>query len=251
MVVIISSESHAYINAVNVNKSDVAIKWKLRARCCYSIKRCALSDALKYDDGAFLTFILAIILGDGDVTLSWRSNSVEPIVKFTINAEEFEKSEEWKQILNRLELLGIMWSKDDTRRDRVVIVIRSSYAINLVRKIIEALPPVINALFDVLEALGFEKWSKIKEVANTELRFKTGVWQVEIGGVKFSISIPHSYALVLRVKRCDPIEAQRIIDRIRMIYGEDFEIKTRRNNKGCIEIKIPWNEIKRRDDIKK
>ncbi|GAB6946896.1 hypothetical protein JCM16161A_10260 [Vulcanisaeta sp. JCM 16161] len=229
---------------INVNKSNITIVWQLRAYDHKSLKLTALNDAIKLDNVAFLIFMLAVILGDGDVTIESLNNSVKPMIRLTIGSIKFEN---WRLILNKLKTMGIEWSKIESG-GKINIVISTNYAIDLAKLIISALPPLMSALLNILENLGLEKWSILKLIANMELNRRKGNAQIEIAGIKFTVRVTRS-AVELQVLRKNETEADEIIKQVKNVYGKDFDIRKRKyNNK--IKIIIPWVEILRHNDIK-
>ncbi|MGC8607636.1 MAG: hypothetical protein ACP5GZ_07655 [Vulcanisaeta sp.] len=229
---------------ININKSNITMIWQLRAYDHESLKLTALSDAIKLDSVAFLIFMLAVILGDGDVTIEPLNNGVKPMIRLTIGSLEFEN---WRLILNRLKTMGIQWSKIESG-GKIDVVISTNYAIDLAKLIISALPPLMRAFLDILENLGLKKWSSLKLIANMELNRRKGNAQIEIAGVKFSVRVTRS-AVELQVLRKNETETDKIIEQVKNMYGKDFDIRKRKyNNK--VKITIPWVEIIRHDDIK-
>ncbi|ADN50878.1 hypothetical protein [Vulcanisaeta distributa] len=160
------SEHHLRIDAVNINKDDVTIMLHLIALEHFSNKYMAFSIIRKFSKIQFLRFMITIVFGDGDITFERRGNgSVRPMIRLSIGADEFKK---WEDILNRLKELGINWKIINTKNE-VQIQIRGKNAIKLAKMMIDAIPPLITVLFNTLEVLNFDKWSKLKRIAGIEL----------------------------------------------------------------------------------
>ncbi|ADY02426.1 hypothetical protein VMUT_2230 [Vulcanisaeta moutnovskia 768-28] len=229
---------------INVNKSNITMVWQLRAHDHKSLKLTALNNAIRLDNVAFLIFILAVILGDGDVTIEPLNNSVKPMIRLAISSIRFEN---WRLILDRLKTMSIEWSKIESS-GKIDVVISTNYAIDLAKLIIGALPLLMRAFLDILENLGLEKWSNLKLIANMKLNRRKGNAQIEIAGIKFTVRVTRS-AVELQVLRKNETEADEIIKQVKNVYGKDFDIRKRKyDNK--IKIIIPWVEILKHDDIK-
>ncbi|MGC8607095.1 MAG: hypothetical protein ACP5L5_06015 [Vulcanisaeta sp.] len=63
------------INAIDINKNDVKIKWYLVANDYVSLKNKAIDILRGFNYGELLRFMSTVILGDGNVTLLKHSNS--------------------------------------------------------------------------------------------------------------------------------------------------------------------------------
>ncbi len=115
----------------------------------------------------FLRFMITVVFGDGDITFERRDNgSVRPMIRLSIGANEFKK---WEDILNRLKELGINWKIINTKNEVQIQIRGGKNAIKLAKMMIDAIPPLITVLFNTLEVLNFDKWSKLKSIAGIEL----------------------------------------------------------------------------------
>ena len=81
-----------------------------------------------------------------------------------------------------------------------------------------------------------------------KLKRQIGSSQIEVAGIKFTVRITRT-AVELQAFRKDELESNKIIEQIKNVYGNDFDIRKRQyNNK--IKITIPWTEIIKHKDIK-
>ncbi|WP_446751825.1 hypothetical protein [Vulcanisaeta sp. JCM 16161] len=231
------------INAIDINKNDVKIKWYLVANDYVSLKDKAIDILRGFNYENLLRFMSTVILGDGNVTLLKHSNSkarLKPVIKISIGQVKFN---EWEPILSMLKNHDIDYEIFNSAKGEVPIFIRGNNAINLARKIFDTIPPVIRVLFDVLN---IDKWNKLKRMIN--LMPIRGTSQIKIAGIRFSIDVLKR-GVELRVVRCNEVDVHKIIKQLKQIYGENFDVRKRRAGK-CVKVVIPWDEVKAREDIK-
>ncbi|ADY00738.1 hypothetical protein VMUT_0527 [Vulcanisaeta moutnovskia 768-28] len=225
------------INAIDINKNDVKIKWYLVANDYVSLKNKAIDILRGFNYEELLRFMSTVILGDGNVTLLKHSNSkarLKPVIKISIGQVEFN---EWEPILSMLKNHDIDYEIFNSAKGEVPIFIRGNNAINLARKIFDTTPPVIRILFDVLN---IDKWNKLKQMS--DLMPIRGISQIKIAGIRFSIDVLKR-GVELRVVRCNEVDAHKIIKQLKQIYGEDFDVRKRRAGK-CVKVVIPWDEVR-------
>ncbi len=234
-------EIHVYIRGININEDDVSISWFLRANDYTSIKGKILNDTDKLHNKAVLAFIFTAILGDGAVFISSSNKYNEAKIQITMSVHELER---WKLILDKL---GFKWSLQPQLDGIIHVRFHGSKAIDLARAIINIIPPILR---DILDVLNIEKWSNLKQIANMELKFRKGESQIDVAGEKFSVVIDNNKIKLMRTIK-DWTKVEKILEKIKIIYGEDFvkQVKVHKSNKYII-IKIPMKLIKEHDDIK-
>ncbi|WP_243679361.1 hypothetical protein [Vulcanisaeta distributa] len=230
-----------YIRGININEDDVSISWFLRANDYTSIKGKILNDTDKLHNKAVLAFIFTAILGDGAVFISSSNKYNEAKIQITMSVHELER---WKLILDKL---GFKWSLQPQLDGIIHVRFHGSKAIDLARAIINIIPPILR---DILDVLNIEKWSNLKQIANMELKFRKGESQIDVAGEKFSVVIDNNKIKLMRTIK-DWTKVEKILEKIKIIYGEDFvkQVKVHKSNKYII-IKIPMKLIKEHDDIK-
>ncbi len=157
-------------------------------------------------------------------------------------------------IIERLNNINIR-SSLGRQRGGNKIIIEESHAVELAKRIINALPPVMRALLDVLEVFDLDKWSKLKQLANTELAFKLGDSQISILGIRFTISItPSGYVVLMVTSRDnDKIDAiKRKLADLGLNEGIDYKVRYKdRRGKRTIELTIRHNTVMRINELKK
>ena len=228
--------------AVDVNKESVAIQWRMRASH-ESVKGSSLNDADKLNMEGLLAFMFAAVLGDGsaDITKSIINGYAYDVPVITITMKDFDV---WRPILNKLWDMGFKWNKSNTNGTTNVRFV-SSNAINLARAMISVLPPILR---DVLDALGFEKWLRIRRIAEMEVKWRRGEMSVDIAGFKFTVVIHEGTVELVR-----PVitEVEKVINVLRAVYGDEFVKYVRINKSGKrLAVKIPMYVFERYDDIK-
>lgn len=182
-------EIYIIIDTINVNKSGESIIYHLRANSHTSFKQKVPEMIRSFDDTAFLNFLLTVILGDGDIVIRRRKEGYTSFeIRITAGGEKINAL---RSILERFDSMKIRYSLG-RQKGGIKIIIESNYAIELSRKIINVLPPIMKALLDLLETFGLNKWSKLKRIANAKLAFKPGNSQVNILSIGFTISITPS-----------------------------------------------------------
>ncbi len=230
---------HINIGTVNVNKRDVKITWYLRANSHKPLKGLSLKDANKLSMEEILAFTLTAVLGDG-------SAHIKKIIEIAISGKKFEK---WKPLLNRLWGMGFKWNTHPKDPNANIIKVRflSNYAINLARSMVIVLPPILR---DILDALNFKKWTNIRRIAEMEVKRRKGESQIEIVGIKFTLNVQKS-TVVLERKAKNEVEVKRILNMLKIKYGDEFikYIHINRSGKYLVVV-IPVRLIERYDDIK-
>ena len=61
-----------------------------------------------------------------------------------------------------------------------------SNAIGLSRAMMAVLPPILR---DILDALSFEKWERIKRIAEIEVKYRRGEMQINVAGYGFTVNV--------------------------------------------------------------
>ena len=225
------------INAISVNVRDVSILWYLGANDYTSYKDHVFEIAKNLNDEALLAFMFAAVLGDGYAGVK------KPRIRLVISASKLDM---WGPILNKLDSMGFK-ARQDPLRNTFKITYTSGYAIDLARAMINALPSVF---IDLLNALGIKKWLDIRQVANTEVRFRLGESRVLVGGEAFTVAVSRGSVMLVRRVR-DWVEVEKILERLRSNYGNDFisEVRVHRSG-GYLVVTIPARLVKAFDDVK-
>ncbi|GAB6944980.1 hypothetical protein JCM14467A_17620 [Vulcanisaeta sp. JCM 14467] len=238
------SELYVLVDVINVNEGSVTIAWRLRTSN-EALKGKMLNNVDKLSEEGLLAFMLGAVLGDGyaDVEKLKINGRVydEAVVKITMSDEEFKK---WEPLLERLKGMGLNWRPDPAGDGVVDVRFYGSNAINLAGAMINVLPPILR---DILDALGFEKWERIKRIAEMEVKYRRGESQVIVAGYKFTVNARDA---VLVHKAKDRVEAEEIIDALRAVYGDEFYTYVNKSGKYLAVI-IPMYVFERYDEIKK
>ena len=225
------------INAISVNVRDVSMLWYLGANDHTSFKDRVFKITKNLNDKALLVFMLAAVLGDGYAGVK------KPRIRLVVSASKLDM---WRPIFNKLDSMGFK-ARQDPLRNTFKITYTSGYAIDLARAMINALPSV---LIDLLDALGIKKWLDIKQVANTEVRFRLGESRVLVGGEAFTVAVSRgSVRLVRRVR--DWVEVEKVLEHLKSGYGDYFVSGVRiHRSGGYLVVAIPARLVKSFDDVK-
>ncbi len=132
---------HITLQSINLNKTNITLTMRL-----HTTQYCSLKDAVlnTNDEKTILLTLFGGILGDGTVKKIEKEKAIYLVAK--------SKRKWWVSVLK--ELNG--WKEEgDT------IVFRGNAAI-LTKRIIEAIPPLMK---DLLDILSFEKWQRLKRLA--------------------------------------------------------------------------------------
>ena len=234
-----------HVDAVNANEGSVTITWHLRTSH-EPLKGKILNDAEKLGKEELLAFMLGAVLGDGwaDVAKLKINGRVynEAVVKITMSGEKFER---WRPLFERLKGMGFSWRSEPVSGGVIDVRFRSSFAIDLARAMINVLPTILR---DVLDALGFDKWVRIKRIAEMEVRWRKGEMQIIVADYKFTVNVrDDTVELVHRAG--DEIEVKNIIDALRARYGDEFAVHVHKSGEK-LAIKIPMYVFERYEDIK-
>ncbi|WP_243678421.1 hypothetical protein [Vulcanisaeta distributa] len=204
---------------MNINNC-VSVKWQLRAndnKGSFGSKAVVAEDVSKLGDGDFMTFLLFAILGDGDISVRWKS------IRLVMGES---KREVWGEVIKRLEGLGF---KERKRKHKITYVVKSSKAAELAKKMLDN-PPSIKASIEDLALLpDAEKLKRLTTLTNMKSEPK-GKSSVEVAGIKMTVSVNGVGHIELRVTRRDYEEARAILERLRggADYGE-VELSKRGN----------------------
>ncbi|WP_054842467.1 hypothetical protein [Vulcanisaeta distributa] len=201
------------INAVDVNVEGVAMVWQLRANNHKSLKN-GTYEVLNNKE-TLMAFMLTAVLGDGYAYITDK-----PRIKLVIGTTKLRR---WESILNRLNYIGFRWSPQPGR-DATQITFTAGYAIDLAQAMINIIPPMLR---DILDILSIEKWQRIKQVANMEVRFRLGESRVLVGGEPFTVAVSGGSIRLLRKVRDWAGGVYRVLDELRRSYGEEFVSQVR------------------------
>lgn len=232
---------HVRIGVINVNEHDVSITYFITTDYVarkYSI----LKDAEKFDDRELLAFILGAYLGDGSVTMEQGKKGNSVYNKYTItlsmSSEEFEM---WRPILEKLRK-DFRWGKSESK-NAVYIRFYSGVATDLAKAVIGALPMSIR---NILDSLDFEKWRKLKIVAEMRPKFRLGD-RALISGYEFTVHV-HSGTIELMHYEKDENAAKKVREELAIKYGNLVSIyRTGRR----LAVVIPVLLIEKYDEIKR
>ena len=240
-------EVHVHADAINVNEGGMTIRWGLRANRYKPIKGKILSNAEELSKEELLAFTFTAVLGDGDAGVWKVANNGrvydEAVITITMSSERLDT---WKPLLERLRELGFNCGNPIPISDGVVNVrFYGSNAISLARAMINVLPPILR---DVLDALSFEKWLRINQVANMELKWRRGESQVIVAGYGFTVHVQKGTVRLMHRAR-DEIETEMVIEALRVAYGDGFTVNVNKSSRrrGVV---IPMYVFEKYEDIK-
>ena len=237
---------HVLIDAINVNESDVSITWYLKTTV-EALKGKILKNVGKLSKEEVLAFMFTAVLGDGsaEIIKVIRNGRVydEAVIKMTMSDERYKV---WEPLFDRLRRIGFRSGKPSLSNSNVVNVrFNSGNAIDLARAIINVLPPVLRDIFD---ALAFEKWERIKRIAEMELKFRKGGMQVDVTGYRFTVAVYGGTVVLIHQVR-DGVEAEKVIDALKVKYGNEFYAYINKRGKYLAVI-VPAYVVEKYDDIK-
>lgn len=240
---------HIRIEGINVNGSDVTMKWYLRANSRNSLKDIILEDAEELGKEALLGLVFTAILGDGStyVTKIVKGDRTYDIavVEIVMSSEKLRK---WKSLLDGPKGMDFVWHPyPKLNGDTVNVMIYNSRVIDLARAILSALPPVMR---DLMDTSAPEKWLNMKRIINMELKYRRGEVQIDMAGYGFTVNpIKTTVALVRIVK--DYIEANEVRDALKRVYGKEFAGNIRIDKSGrYLVVAIPMYVFERYDGIR-
>ena len=242
-VLLYFGKMHVYIDAVNVNESGVTITWHLKSSHDL-LKGKILGNVDKLGEEELLAFMLGVVLGDGNARIEKSSHGYDmAVIRIAMSGEEFDR---WEPLLMRLKSMGFRCGKPNLiNGNDVKVRFNGSNAINLTRAMISVLPPILR---DVLDALSFEKWVNLRRIAEMEVKFRIGESQVTAANYGFSVNIRKTTIMLMHKAR-DGVEARKVIDALRAVYGDGFYAYVNRGGKYLVII-IPMYVFERYDDIK-
>ena len=238
-------ENFVYANAVNVNEGSVTITYYM-VSYHKPLKGKIFGNVDKLGEEELLAFMLGAVLGDGwtDVVKPVMNGRVydEAVITITMADERYKA---WEPLFERLGKMGFRSGKPNLiNGNEVKVAFNGSNAIDLARAMISILPPILR---DVLDALAFEKWERIKRIAEMEMKFRRGEMRIDVG-YRFSVSIlKGTIALVHRAK--DEAEAEKVIEALRAVYGDEFYAYVNKSGKYLVVI-IPMYVFEKYEDIK-
>ena len=236
------------INTVNVNEGSITIEWHLKSSH-EPLKGKILNDVEKLSEKGLLAFMFTAILGDGDADIVKVIKNGRVYDKAVIEiAMSDERYKAWEPLLERLKGMGFRSAKPRTKEGNAVDVpFYGSNAIDLAKAMINVLPPILH---DALDALGFEKWLRIRRIAEMEIKWRKGESQVIVASYGFTVNILKG-TVILERKAKDDVEVKNINDALRVRYGDEF-VKYVRINKSNnhFAVKIPMYAFEKYKDIK-
>ena len=121
------------------------------------------------------------------------------------------------------------------------VVFRSGYTIDLAKAVINVLPPILR---DILDALDFDKWLRLRHIAEMEIKFRLGGFAVNI--------LKNTFVLIHSVR--DEAGARKVVDALKAVYVDEFaeDIHVNRHCHGKrLAVKIPARLSEKYKDIKK
>ncbi|WP_252901807.1 hypothetical protein, partial [Vulcanisaeta sp. JCM 14467] len=148
-------------------------------------------------------------------------------------------------LLERLKGMGFGWRPEPVGGGVIDVRFHGSNTINLARAMINVLPPVLR---DVLDALSFEKWERIKRIAEMEVKFRRGEMSVDIAGYGFTVHV-YERTVVLEHKAKDGAEVEKVIEALRAVYGDGFYAYVNKGGKYLLVI-IPMYVFEKYEDIR-
>ena len=234
-------EIHIHVNAININEDNVAVIWRLRSNNHKSLKGAILNNANKLSKEELLAFMCTATLGDGDASIKNVNGYSEAVIRIVMSNENA-----WRPLLMRLKGMGFNCGKPEPAGGGAVYVpFHGSSAIDLVKAMISILPSILR---DVLDALDFEKWERIKRIAEMEVKFKIGESRIVVAGYGFTVNIQKN-TVILAHKAWDEVEVESVIEALRARYGDEFHAYVNKSGKYLV-IRIPMRVFKGHDDIK-
>ncbi len=241
-------KAHTYISGININEENVTIMWYLKSYEHNALKGLFLNDVERLDIEELLAFMLTAILGDGtvDIRKTVKDDRVYnggAIIEITLASHKFDR---WKPLLCKLQSVGFKSSKPKIQNNTVKVGFYDSNAIDLTRAIINVLPPILR---DILDALSFDKWDNLRRIAKMELKWRKGESQVIVANYKFTVAVRESTVELVR-KTGDGVEARKVIDELRAVYGDEFHARVNNNGKR-LAVKISMYVFERYDEIKR
>ena len=91
-----------------------------------------------------------------------------------------------------------------------------SNAINFARVMINVL---LSILKDILDALSFEKWESMRQIAEIEMKWQKGGSQIIVAGYRFTVHVCESTVRLMRWARD---EVERAIETLKAMYGDEL-----------------------------
>ena len=175
-------EAHVLADAINVNEGDVTMTWYLRSSH-KSIRGKLLNNVNKFSDDELLAFMLTAILGDGcaDIVKDGHDDD-ESVIKIVMSSKGLNA---WKPLLQKLKKMGFRSARPTEEGSAVHVPFCSGNAIDLAKAMIAILLPILH---NILDALGFEKWERIKRITEMETKWRWSESQVIVAGYKFTVN---------------------------------------------------------------
>ena len=230
------------MNKINVNEGDVTIEWYLRSSHD-PLKGKILSDVTRLSEEGLLAFTFTAILGDGSTMIVKDGRGYdEAVIRLTMSNEKFKK---WEPLLRRLREMSFRWAKPKTVGDVIRVPFYGSNAIDLARAMIGVLPPILR---DVLDILNFEKWERMRQTAEMEVKFRRGEMRVVIAGYGFTVVVRKS-TVELEHRAKDDAEVDGVVSALRAVYGDGFAVNIRKSGRYRV-VAIPMHIFERYDDIR-
>lgn len=230
-------EVYVRIPSVNVNADSITIVWWLRTDNYSSLKKSVFKIVRKcFDDGQLMEFLFTAILGDGSA-----KNYVYRGVKRPFIMISTKKYKRWKAILRKIGLRH--WEPNTNQHGVVMITYCCSNAIELARRIVNALPPEVQ---DLLDALNVDKWVEIKQIAQQEIKWRPGEMKMMVFGIELSLHVISKNSMELIYYTFDGDEANIIYNELKsmlkdIVDGEPCRI---RQYGKRYEVVITWATLK-------
>ena len=232
---------HTYVSSININEGDVTITWFMRSNH-KSIRGRIHNDIGKLSKEEVLAFTFTAILGDGSAFIRKDRGYDVTVLEITMLDEKFKA---WgSSLLAKLREMGFRSGKPITRGNKVEVRFYGSNAINLARAMIDVSPSILK---DILDALGFEKWERIKRIAEMEVRWRKGEMQVSVLGYRCTVDVQKG-TVRLALKAKDEDEAKRIIEMLRAVY-DDVHARINRSHGKCV-VRLPMKFIEEHIEVR-
>ncbi|WP_243666209.1 hypothetical protein [Vulcanisaeta sp. JCM 16159] len=172
-----------YISGLTLNDGDISVVWQLMAvdhRDVFKDKAEVAEEASRLGDEEFPTFILYVVLSDGDADVE------EKMVRLTMGHSKLGL---WNGIIEKLESMGFRMDNDNGYT--VVYVVWTSKAIELARKMLS--DPMIETLVEDLAQLpDADKLRQLIELASMEPK-PLGHSSIEVvDGVWMNVNVNNS-----------------------------------------------------------
>ncbi|WP_460172906.1 hypothetical protein [Vulcanisaeta sp. JCM 14467] len=240
-------EDYVHVKAVNVNEGGLTITWRLRTNHD-PLKGRVLNDVEKLGEEELLAFTFTAVLGDGyadveELKINGRVYD-EAVIAIAMSGEKFKR---WEPLLEKLKGMGFNWGSVPINNSVINVRFYSGNAINLARAMINVLPPILK---DILDALGFDKWVRIKRIAEMEVKFRRGEMRITVTGYGFTVHVQKGTVELEHWMKSD-VEVDEVIKALKAVYGNGLQarVNTRKSGKYRV-VTIPMHVFERYEDIK-